>query len=423
MTTQTRGRALSLTALVALALLSGCSSQAPVPAESSAPMDGPTASAEPQIPVGTEFTLVEGDTPLNEDVRYTWFTAAGSVWAVDPAQETTLHWTDNGTTWTSTDLTTHGLPAEASLRAGSTYCSTDPVIDDRGDSFTVVYYTYNGESHPQGILDSMWLVDVEAGAVTVTAGADVGLERMPAPEGDLTFRTSCGISFADVNGQRALIGQGQWWKPFSTGKSNVFVATEGADGMWSVHSTRASAFLGGEEPVPVLGAVNIGDELVAIVREYVDAEQSFGVWTSTNGRDWSRVTDAFDGAAAAPGRVVDIQATPHGIALVAAMSDEADGAALWSSPDGKEWTSADVEGAKILETGSVLAVGGRYMVGFWAFDEASRTEVWELNEAGEWVLRPDSDQFSTRMTSAVALRNGLIEVHDGKVHVSGDPWS
>lgn len=417
-----RVHAFSVSTLAALVLLGGCSSQTPAPGESSVPVDGPTASAEPDLLVGTEFSLLDTPHPLSADVRYTTFAAGGALWAVDPTAPTTLHWTSNGVDWTTTDLTASGLPAEARFSAGDTYCPWRPVVDDRGDGFTVIYHTFNN-SHPQGLLQSLWLVDIESGAVKVTQGAAVGLETMPAPEGGLAFRTSCAYSFVELDGQRALVGQGQWWEPYRTGNVSVFVATEGAAGMWSVHSTRASAFLGGEEPVPVLGAVNVGDELVAIVQEYVDAEQSFGVWTSTNGRDWSRVTDAFDGAAAAPGRVVDMQATPHGIALVAAMSDEADGAALWSSPDGKEWTSADVEGAKIFETGSVLAVGGRYMVGFWAFDEASRTEVWELNEAGEWVLRPDSDQFSSRMTSAVALRNGLIEVHDGKVHVSGDPWS
>lgn len=423
MTTQTRGRALSLTALVALALLSGCSSQAPVPAESSAPMDGPTASAEPQIPVGTEFTLVEGDTPLNEDVRYTWFTAAGSVWAVDPAQETTLHWTHNGTTWTSTDLTTHGLPAEASLRAGTTYCSTEPVIDDRGDSFTVVYYTYNGESHPQGILDSMWLVDVEAGAVTVTAGADVGLERMPAPEGDLTFRTSCGISFADVNGQRALIGQGQWWKPFSTGKSNVFVATEATDGTWSVHSSRASEFLGGDQAIRLVDVVNAGGNLVAVVGDpYL--EPSFEVWTSSDGKDWVHHPDAFAGAVAV-GDATDVRATPLGVTVVGVVMDGSDGeGVLWSSPDGREWTSTPVSGGGLFEAGTVLELGDRYLVPFRAYNgEAYEVSVWELTAPGEWVLHPDSHLFSSQIVSARSLGAGLVVIARGELRTSGDPWN
>lgn len=417
-----RFRALSVVALASAVVLTGCSSSTPdaEPSQGVSSPQAPQASAAPQVPVGLEFTAIEGDNPLDEDAYYAEFVAAGALWFAETTQSTSLITTANGIDWETIDLTAHGLPAEASFRSAQ-FCRADPVVDARDDGFTTVYYTYTGGSHPQGLGYQMWLVDIEGGDVTVTPGAAVGLETMPAPEGGLAFRTDCIEAFVEIDGKRAAVGQGQWWKDYETGRVNNFVATEGADGTWSVYSTRASEFLGADGGIDVEVVAQVGGTTVA-VGNVLGKFDTFDVWVTGNGRDWEMVADAFGGADL--GRLFDAAVTEHGITLVTGEEAVTSGeATLWSSADGRSWTATPLGGGKWFTVGRVLKVGASYLVPVeYDVDDEGVLFVWEAGAGGAWTLREDSADFARRLVNAHSMGDGLVAVSGSTLYVSGNPW-
>jgi hypothetical protein len=364
---------------------------------------------------------VENASPLSEGADYVDFVAAGALWLADYELETTLHTTTNGETWDSIDLTQHGLPAEAGMRAGTAGCTGGPAIDDRGDAFTVVYYTGTNGSDPQGLLDLMWLVDIAGDSVTVTPGASVGLEVMPAAEGDQTFRTSCAAAFVDLNGQRAMVGEGQWWKPFSTGNSNAFVAVEDANGSWHVHSTQASAFLGGVV-ANIAGVANAGGNLVAVLEgDYLNP--SFTVWVSSDGRDWTQSTQVF-ALNDIPVEVHAVLATESGVAVLGATDEGTAGqGVLWTSTDGVTWDSMPLGGGDYFDAGGLVKVGDTYLVTVeYAVGESYEVHGWESADGAQWTPLEGTGALDSKLLRAHGLANGLVLMSGDALYVSGNPW-
>jgi hypothetical protein len=113
----------------------------------------------------------------------------------------------------------------------------------------------------------MWLVALDAtGAVaTAEAGADVGLEKMPAPEVvRLTFRTFVISDFATLGDTQHIVAEGQRWESFNTTRCDAFTAAE-VDGIWQVYSTEAREPLGSTRHSTLPVALEaLGDQLVLL---------------------------------------------------------------------------------------------------------------------------------------------------------------
>lgn len=227
---------------------------------------------------GTEFPLPPGSDP---DGDYNDFTASGAFWLYATDLETTLLGTSDGSTWQTLDLTAHGLPADAHLGPGTGGCFPGPAIDDRGDAMTIVYYTYPGQSHPNGLLDQPWLVDigsVDGGNpnVTVTPGVDVGLEPTPVPEGgDITVR------LADVE---AIAGNiVAILKP--TYAAAGFTAWVSPDGRTWEQST--IPFPVPDADISVDAVLATDDALLVLTNTSQGTAAEATVWSTTDGVTWS----------------------------------------------------------------------------------------------------------------------------------------
>jgi hypothetical protein len=93
----------------------------------------------------------------------------------------------------------------------------------------------------------------------------------------------------------------------------------------------------GDQQINAIAAAGPG--LVAVGQEIVDGEEDAVVWVSDDGRDWERI-DAPAGTFDGPGIQKMSTIAVSGNEIVAAgedLTDELD-AAVWTSPDGRAWT-------------------------------------------------------------------------------------
>jgi photosystem II stability/assembly factor-like uncharacterized protein len=113
--------------------------------------------------------------------------------------------------------------------------------------------------------------------------------------------------------------------------------------------------------VPGIGLAAVGENI---------AGSTGVVWTSPDGLSWTRVPDspAF-GRLGIQVRMYDVTPGPHGVVIVGTITEglQYGEAAVWTSPDGKEWTRSP-SGVEFLDTeingatswnDRVVAVGDR----------------------------------------------------------------
>ncbi len=427
------GRALTalatLTALAALATLTACSGSDPAPKASDAPQatqaSAPSVTPEPAIPVGLEWTDIPFATGADPEAKYLDFTGAGAFWLVRYDLETTLHTTHDGATWQTLDLTTSGLPADAHLFAGTGGCGLGPAIDNSGDAVTIVYYQYSATDSTTDLLDRLWLVTITAGdnaSVTVTAGANVGLENMPPPEEGDAFRTVCATGFAEAGGQRVMVGEGQWWPRAEAGNSNAFTAFEGANGTWSVYSTKASAFLGGDVTVWPAGVETVGGNIIAVLYPTY-AATGFKAWVSPDGRMWEQASIAFP----VPDADIEIDRMVASDDRLLVMTNTKDGtsgeATIWSTNDGVTWTSAVLGGGGYYEAGTLATTPGGYLASArYKVGEDTDNYAWTSPDGITWTPLGEDEDLDWAVLSAKGLGDGLVAKVYGTIRVSGNPW-
>ncbi len=431
--TPRRSRALTvlsaLTALAALTTLTACSSSDPAPKASDTPQatqaSAPSITPEPAIPVGLEWTDIPLPPDADPEADFYDFTGAGALWLVPYGTVSTLYMTSDGESWQTLDLTASGLPADVHLSAGTSGCGRDPAIDDSGDAVTIVYYQYADQGAPAGLMDRLWLVTITSGenaSVTVSAGASVGLETMPPAEGADAFRTLCVTGFGDIGGQRVMVGEGQWWQPYLTSSADAFTAFEAADGTWSVHSTKASPFLGGNLPAWIAGVEMVGGNIVAVLYPSYDAI-GFRSWVSPDGRTWDKASIAFP----VPDAKIKIDRIIASDDALLVMTNTENGTAgeatVWSTTDGINWTSAVLGGGDYYDAGTLTTMPGGYLASA-RYEVNAETDnyVWTSPDGVTWTRFGEGEDLDWALLTAKGLGDGLVANVYGTIEVSGKPW-
>lgn len=368
----------------AAVLVSGCSSAPDTPPDEpgdrssvtiSDPDPSPTPAIDPEA-WGTSWARTETLPPLGGAEYVRSFTASGRYWIYNMQQRSQLHYTEDGITWGTIDLTDVGLPEAAVTQTDWAPCD-NPVVDDRGDSFDLFFYVPHGGAHPQGLAMSPWLVTITGDEVAaVKDGASIGLETMPAAIDGWDFRTECPKGFVTVNDTRYLLGRGQWWQPYKTGNDDAYIATETADGMWSVYSSRAP-FLGGEEQVDIHAVYAMDDRIVALSKpEHWDAT-GFIAWTSTDGQQWT--AQHVEGGVDDFYRLDVVQYDGGVVVIGSGNSDETN---VWHSSDSQTWNHHTLRDSKGNFVGAALGPLGPVL---WV--TGADGKAWRLDDNGEWISR------------------------------------
>lgn len=405
-------------------LLAGCANgpdAAPGQDVSPPSQDGPTA--DPAL-WGVDWAEFLADTPSAVESPGFWekFSAAGALWMVNTEARTTIHGTVNGQDWVTVDLVAAGLPAEAKPVSNS-HCDAGRVIDDRGDSFVLVFETSYGGSHPAGIATRTWLVEISsAGAVlSLQDSAAIGLEAMPPSEDGWDFRTECIGGFLDLPQGRMIVGGGQWWQPYLTSSYDIYSAVQAADGSWSVHSTNAPP-LGGDNGNPkIVATLAYEGDAVMVTRPLVD-DRSLSVWRSSDGRAWD---------------VTRIEAIPEGefeLGMRYRLVSAGDGAPLvllatwrkpdaglvtsvWVSDDGRSWERSDFDEAGTAEPALITTMPAGLAV---VFDLGATASLWTSPDGRAWTRSEAKIPYAA--VFATAHEGGLVGVSKDKVRVSGLDW-
>jgi hypothetical protein len=144
----------------------------------------------------------------------------------------------------------------------------------------------------------------------------------------------------------------------------VWVSTDGYDWERVCHPS-----LGGPGEQQMLGVASSGSLLVAVGTEVVDGEREAVAWVSDDGRNWRR-SGSEDLTGPGEQWLVDVGHTDLGWVAVGSIGRTRDqDAAVWTSPDGRAWTKAtsipSFHGAghqsanTVMQWGSVVYVGGR----------------------------------------------------------------
>ena len=424
-----RARTRAMTTLATLTLLTACSGGDPALQPSDAPQatqaSAPSVAPEPAVPVGLEWTEIPLPAGADPEADFYDFTGAGALFLAPYDTVTTLHMTNDGAAWQTLDLTASGLPTDVHLSAGTGGCGSGPAIDDSGDAVTIVYYQYADQGAPAGLLDRLWLVTVTPGdnaVVTVKAAADIGLETMPPPEGDDAFRTSCVTGFGDIGGQRVMVGEGQWWQPFQTSSDDAFTALEAADGTWSVHSTKASPFLGGDVTARIASVDMVGGNIVAVLYPTYEAT-GFAAWVSPDGRAWEKASITFpvpDAEIAIDGIVASDDAL---VVMTHTKDGTAGEATVWSTTDGVTWTSAVLGGGGYYDAGTLATTQGGFLASA-RYEANDKTDiyVWTSPDGVTWAPFGDGEKLDSSLLYAKGLASGLVANRSGTIEVSGNPW-
>ena len=192
---------------------------------------------------------------------------------------------------------------------------------------------------------------------------------------------------------------------------------------WSLLASDGSAF-GGMPPVQgVIALAAGGPGLVAVGTEYTEAEGDVAVWTSLDGRAWSRVPhdeSVFGGE----GLQYPLGVAAGGPGLVAVGVDEAGGdpdAAVWTSPDGLVWARVPhdeaVFGGNDLQTMTSVTTGGPGLVAVGADGSGGDwvLAVWTSPDGLNWERLPLNGaalggSSGQRAEQVVAWSGGLVAV-------------
>ncbi|MBX3093346.1 MAG: hypothetical protein KF680_02210 [Cryobacterium sp.] len=399
----------------AVILLAGCA----------APQDALTPDGETTEPTqdlaawGVDWTRIDVTPPSTAEAGY-WRSLGGGdiLWAYQTELPTTLYGTTDGATWLTVDLTEHGLPAEANFQSDYS-CPDTKILGDDGPTALLHYVSGYGGTHPLGLLTAMWFVEVtSAGAVTVTNGADIGLERMPASEAGWDFRTRCIAGTVDLAGTEIMVGGGQWWQPYKTGSYDLFSATRGADGSWSVYSTNSPPMNSASGNHYIVGVERVGDEVMMVTLSTGTATQ-FDVWRTTDGRSWE--VERVDAITEGELDLFTAQFAVTGDGMMAVLgsysADGGDIVAVWSSADGSTWKRTDLTEAgyrkPLLVTESPSGL-------FVLLEGDGGVDAWGTSDGAVWSQLAENLPYAAG--GAVPVAGGLASFAGSAILLTGLDW-
>ena len=182
----------------------------------------------------------------------------------------------------------------------------------------------------------------------------------------------------------------------SGGEQDAAVWTS-PDGMSWTRVLDDEAGLGGDGDQTMLAVAAGGPGLVAVGWEVSGGDSDVAVWTSPDGFDWSRVphNDAVFGGTGNQW-AADVIAGGPGVIAVGNDSQGYGDAAVWTSPDGSAWTRVSDEGQVLGGFGDqtmwsvTLGGPGVVAVGWaWYGIEQYRAAVWTSPDGVTWTQVPD----------------------------------
>lgn len=203
--------------------------------------------------------------------------------------------------------------------------------------------------------------------------------------------------------------------------------------VWSVANGEFSS----DDNPKLASVVTGGPGLVAVGWVIGSDGPDAAVWTSVDGLWWSRVahdTEVFGG----PGRQAMTSVTAGGPGLVAVGSDDQGGdtdvAAVWTSTDGRSWSRVPHDetvfaGPNGLRANSVTASGlGLFVVGFEYGQDLSQPitgAVWSSPDGDDWQRLPaDAEAVFAEafLGDVVPYGSGLIAVGGTPSDLKGGVW-
>ncbi len=249
----------------------------------------------------------------------------------------------------------------------------------------------------------------------VTAGGPglvaVGWDASGGDENASVWTSPDGVTWSRVPHDEAVLGgRGSQWMldvtaggpglvavgwDASGGDENAAVWTSPDGATWSRVVSTEGVF-GGDGDQEMLSVTSGGPGVVAVgLAESEDWDAA--VWTSPDGANWSRVLDD-DGALGGDGFQVMLGVTSGGLGLVAVGWDSSDGdldAAVWTSLDGLSWSRVPHEeaifgGDNDQEMWAVTSGGqGLVAVGADTGGNGHDAAVWSSADGTTWVRIPD----------------------------------
>jgi serine/threonine protein kinase len=195
----------------------------------------------------------------------------------------------------------------------------------------------------------------------------------------------------------------------------VWVAPDGAEFERACTDDAVCGDAGGPvRPQRMFGVASTPSGFVAVGQDIADAHFDAAVWRSPDGRDWSRValpTDGFLG----PGDQIMRGVVSTGSGLVAVGHDRLD-AAVWRSPDGVHWSrvrSSILDGAPgTAEMKAVAAGGPGLVVAGWVETGGVQRDaaVWTFDGTGWKRVRSPAFEEDGRQeaTSVAATADGIL---------------
>ena len=175
--------------------------------------------------------------------------------------------------------------------------------------------------------------------------------------------------------------------------------------------------------VGIVSVVEFGGGLVGVGRGdtiNVDANQA-AVYRSDDGVTWRRV-DAGDEM---QGQLIDVVATDDGLYAVGGVPG-ADAAGVWHSVDGETWerTGGDFEHAFMW----AIAEGGPGLVAVgWRRNPEPDLAVWTSPDGAEWTLAPDPEGFAgfegtdvIDLDGTLVMVGGALDGSGGRIWTSND---
>jgi hypothetical protein len=289
------------------------------------------------------------------------------------------------------------------------------------------------------------LVGFDTGLIAVghdTAGGDADAAVWASSDGTLWVRTPHDESAFGGDGDQMMGGAAV------AGAGVVAVGTDTAGGdsdaavwispdrvSWTRIPNDDSVFGGdGDQGMWAVTAADSG--LIAVGFDGSGGDTDVAVWTSPEGLTWTRVAhdeSVFGGDG--DQWASDVAA---GAGVVAVGSDSTDGygdAAVWTSPDGVDWTrianQSEVFGGPGSEGmfGVVMGGPGVVAVGYaWFGMEPYRAVVWTSPDGTTWTRVPDefsligTDGKATFMYSLAASDGGVVAVGiESSLGLEGDP--
>lgn len=252
-------------------------------------------------------------------------------------------------------------------------------------------------------------------AAVWTSDDGLAWSRAPDPDGELDGEGSQRMNAVAAHGGRFTavgIEEAEDGGAVST-RAAVWTSADGRS--WTRHRDAFPAHDGSGEQHPIGVTVHDGRWVAAGWTGGVGHQQA-AIWWSDDGQRWAAASgDTFSGSHARSVRA--IASGPGGIVAVGSINDGTDvDAAVWTSPDGETWTSvgaADAFGGP--ETQQMFAVGavgdGYIAVG----REGAGGAAWSSRDGADWS-RTVQDSFGEE---DITVLRGLAVAGDRVVAAGG----